>query len=153
MRRTLLGLAIGLGLLLILPPTRASAQGLASLAAASATSSAAVEKAGPGCWGCEWAYSVKICRGGIVPGYYNCIATLGETCMLSSPGCGAGASLPLDPDGSAQYVSRGSRLGVPVESEAGGPPVRRNCEGVVVARRQSPDDITGVRIRTGSLTL
>jgi hypothetical protein len=153
MRRTLLGLAIGLGLLLVLPPTRASAQGLASLAAASATSSAAVEKVGPGCWGCEWANSVQICRGGIVPGYYNCSASVADTCRLTSPGCGAGASLPLDPDGSAQYVSRGSRLGVPVESEAGGTPVRRNCEGVVVARRQSADDISSVRIHTGSLTL
>jgi len=88
-----------------------------------------------------------------VPGFYNCTANMIDTCQTSSPGCGAGASLPLDPDGSTQYVSRGSRLGVPVLASDGGPPVRRNCEGVVVARAQTSDDIASVRSRTGTLTL
>jgi hypothetical protein len=153
MKRTLVGLAVGLALLLAIPASRASAQSLASIAAASATTTAAAEKVGPGCWGCEIFGTSKVCQGGNVPGYFNCSPQLANTCWLSSPGCGAGAALPLDPDGSTQYVSRGSRLGVPVVTEAGAPAVRRNCEGVVVARRQSPDDITRVRIRTGSLTL
>jgi hypothetical protein len=75
-------------------------------------------------------------------------------CGVSSPGCGAGAMLPLDPDGASQYVSRGSAIGLTtVLADVGGPPIRRNCEGVVVARYQAPDNIQDVRARTGSLTL
>ncbi|HXI19868.1 MAG TPA: hypothetical protein VNH46_02205, partial [Gemmatimonadales bacterium] len=71
--------------------------------------------------------------------------------ILSSPGCGGGAALPLDPDGSTQYVSRGSRLGI--LAARGASAEKRNCEGVVVALRQSSGDIERVRTRTGSLTL
>jgi hypothetical protein len=152
MRLRSLGSALGLTLLLLISARHATAQSLASMAAANAATSA-VEKAGAGCWGCEGMGGWQICRGGAVPGYYNCIATVLHTCQLSSPGCGGGAALPVDPDGSTQYVSRGSLLGVPVALRDGDPPVRRNCEGVVVARKQTSDDIISVRIRTGSLTL
>lgn len=143
---------LGLALTLLIPARAVSGQSLAAMAAANAAT-ATVEKATAGCWGCEQWGGWQICRGGYVPGYYNCIASVLNTCQVSSPGCGAGAALPVDPDGSTQYVSRGSLLGVPVLARDGGPPVRRNCEGVVVARKQTSGDIAAVRIRTGSLTL
>ncbi len=152
MRLRFLGPALCLALLCFIAARPASAQSLASLAAANAATSA-VEKVGAGCWGCESFGGWQICHGGEIPGYYNCTTTVLNTCQLSSPGCGAGAALPLDPDGSTQYVSRGSLLGVQVALHDGDPPVRRNCEGVVVARKQTSDDIIAVRIRTGSLTL
>jgi len=151
MRLRFLGPALCLALLCFIAARPASAQSLASLAAANAATSA-VEKT-PGCWGCETFGGWPICSGGQVPGYYNCTTTVMQTCQTSSPGCGAGAALPVDPDGSTQFVSRGSLLGVPVSLHDGDPPVRRNCEGVVVARKQTSDDIISVRIRTGSLTL
>lgn len=151
MRVRYFGLVLGF-VLLLAPLSAASAQSLASLAAAN-TAATAVEKAGPGCWGCEQVGGYPVCRGGVVPGYYNCIASVLQTCQVSSPGCGGSAAVPLDPDGSTQYVSRGSLMGVTVAFHAGEPPVRRNCEGVVVARKQTSDDITTVRMRTGSLTL
>jgi len=144
--------ALCLVLLTIIAVRPATAQSLAALAAAN-TATSLMEKTGAGCWGCESFGGWQICHGGEVPGYYNCSSTVLNTCRLSSPGCGAGAALPLDPDGSAQYVSRGSLLGVQVALHDGDPPVRRNCEGVVVARKQTSDDILSVRIRTGSLTL
>ena len=152
MRVRFVGPGLGLALLLLIPLRPAAAQSLAALAAAN-TATSAVEKVGPGCWGCEQWGGWQICRGGVVPGYYNCIATVLDTCSTSSPGCGAGAALPVDPDGSTQYVSRGSLLGVQVAAREGDPPVRRNCEGVVVARTQTSSDIATVRRRTGSLTL
>lgn len=151
MRRTLLG-AAALAVLLLLSTARpASAQGLSSLAAAMSGSSTLVGK--PGCWGCGSIGGTPICMGGVVPGHWNCGSDMWQLCKLSSPGCGYGAMLPVDPDGSAQYVSRGSRLGVQVVVLAGDPSVRRNCEGVVVAREQSIDDIRAVRNRTGTLSL
>jgi hypothetical protein len=128
-----------------------SAQGLASLAAASMATTA-VEKTA-GCWACGTTAGMATCMGGQVPGYYNCVTSVMGSCQVSSPGCGAGASLPVDLDGATQYVSRGSLLEIPVIHKEGEPPVRRNCEGVVVARTQSPDDIRSVRIRTGTLSL
>jgi hypothetical protein len=152
MRHRFLGPAFCLALLCSIAVRPASAQSLASLAAANAATTT-VEKLPAGCLGCEQFGGWQVCRGGVVPGYYNCIATVLNTCSVSSPGCGAGAALPVDPDGSTQYVSRGSLLGVPVALHDGDPPVRRNCEGVVVARQQTSDDIVSVRIRTGSFTL
>jgi hypothetical protein len=137
---------------LLLSARHVAAQSLASLAAANAATTA-VEKVGAGCWGCGSVGGYPVCMGGQVPGYYNCMSTITSTCNVSSPGCGAGAALPIDPDGSTQYVSRGSLMTTQVVFHEGDPPVRRNCEGVVVARKQSSADITTVRIRTGSLTL
>lgn len=151
MRWKLLGAALFLVALSLTSSRPASAQSLASLAAANAAT-ATMQKT-PGCWGCASLGGMPVCHGGEVPGYYNCTASVAATCQLSSPGCGAGAALPVDPDGAVMYVSRGSLLGVPVAHGNGDPPVRRNCEGVVVARWQSPDDILSVRSRTGTLTL
>lgn len=151
MRIRYLGLALGLALVLLVAARPASAQSLASIAAANAATTS-VEKM-PGCWGCTSFGGWQMCTGGQVPGYYNCTATIMNTCQPSSPGCGAGAALPVDPDGATQYVSRGSLLVEQVVFHDGDPPVRRNCEGVVVARKQTSDDIRSVRIRTGSLTL
>jgi hypothetical protein len=149
-RRTFFG-AAGVAILLLLISSRpVAAQGLSALAAAAATAS--MEKT-PGCWACREAGGGPVCEGGHKPGFYNCIAVFGTPCQPSSAGCGASASMPLDPDGATQYVSRGSRMGVPVIVQAGDPPERRNCDGVVVARVQSPDDIQSVRARTGTLTL
>lgn len=149
MRMRISGWAALIVVLSLVGSKAASAQGLASIAAASAATSA-MEKT-PGCWGCTYVMGMEYCAGGSIPGYYNCSAGTGS-CRLSSPGCGAGAALPVDLDGATQYVSRGSLPGVAV-AFTDGPPVRRNCEGVVVARTQSPDDITSVRIRTGTLSL
>lgn len=149
MRIRNLGLALGLVLLALVSTRTAAAQSLASLAAANAAVS--VEKQ-PGCWGCGSYMGVPICQGGQSPGYYNCVSGW-LSCNPSSPGCGGGAALPIDPDGATQYVSRGSLLADQVVFREGDPPVRRNCEGVVVARKQTSDDITSVRARTGTLTL
>jgi hypothetical protein len=149
MRLGHIGAALGLALLLV-PARPAAAQSLASLAAASSATTT-IQKAG--CWDCENWGGWPLCRGGYPGGYWNCTASVLDTCQPSSPGCGIQGALPLDPDGSAQYVSRSSVNGIEVSVEDGGPPVRRNCNGVVVARRQSSDDIAAVRMRTGSLTL
>ncbi len=110
-------------------------------------------KTGQGCWVCHTVNGAGYCTAG-VPGDWNCTVTFANGCQTSSPGCGAGAMLPLDLDGAAQYVSRGAAIGlVAVMAEGGGPPIRRNCEGVVVARVQAPDNIADIRARTGSLTL
>lgn len=152
-RRILLGILTACALLLLATARPASAQGLASLAAAATASSSSTVEKQPGCWGCQPVIGFRSCMGGFVPGYFNCSANFANSCILSSPGCGGSALIPLDPDGGTQYVSRGARLGVPVVILAGDPNVRRNCDGVVVARLQSPDDIAGVRARTGTLTL
>jgi hypothetical protein len=152
MRLRILGLAAVFAALALLTARPAEAQGLSSLAAASAVAGAATVEKQPGCWGCGSMLGLPYCQGGWAPGYFNCSATIMNTCRLTSPGCGEGAALPVDPDGAAQYVSRGSLLNV-VASADGSPPTRQNCEGVVVARSQSPDDIMTVRSRTGSLTL
>jgi hypothetical protein len=136
---------------LLLSTRQASAQSLASLAAANAATTS-MQKT-PGCWDCGSVGGYPVCQGGQAPGYFNCMSTITSTCNVSSPGCGAGAALPIDLDGSTQYVSRGSLMVTQVVFHQGDPPVRRNCEGVVVARKQTSADITTVRIRTGSLTL
>jgi hypothetical protein len=150
MRRTFLGAAVLAFVLLLTTARPAEAQGLSSLAAAMSTAPTLDKQ--PGCWGCNNLGGQELCQGGNVPGYFNC-RLLWLRCEVTSPGCGGMAAIPLDPDGGAQYVSRGSRLGVPVIVLAGDPSVRRNCDGVVVARSQSPDDITEVRTRTGTLSL
>jgi hypothetical protein len=133
----------------------AEAQTLASIGAVGIASTGAAEKT-PGCWGC---YSTPMgytqCIGGVVPGYWNCAnTTIWNTgCQTSSPGCGQGAMLPLDPDGAVQYVSRGAAIGLGPALEQAGENVRRNCEGVVVARFQAPDNIAAVRVGTTTLTL
>src|SRR5262245_54853691 len=106
---------------LLLSARHASAQSLASIAAANAATTA-VEKAGAGCWGCGSLNGHPMCLGGQVPGYYNCMSTVAQGCNLSSPGCGGGSALPIDPDGSTQYVSRGSLLAVQVVFHEGDPP-------------------------------
>lgn len=151
MRMRFIGIAALVAALALAASKPASAQGLASLAAANVTSTSAQKT--PGCWGCGSMFGLQVCSGGQVPGYYNCTSTVMDTCRLSSPGCGAGASLPVDIDGAAQYVSKGSLLGIPVAYREGQLAVKRNCEGVVVARTQSPDDISSVRMRTGTLSL
>lgn len=151
LRLTVSVLALWMGVALTAPP--ATAQGLAAVSAAtSSIASMTMEKTGAGCWGCAQTMGMGTCIGGQVPGYFNCFIS-GMRCNVSSPGCGAGAQLPLDPDGSSQYVSRGSKLGIPVTAEDGQLAVRRNCEGVVVARAQTLADIGVVRTRTGTLTL
>lgn len=149
MRRTLLGAALAM-VLLLTTSSPAEAQGLSSIAAA--MSNAPTLDKQPGCWDCGSLGGQELCEGGQVPGYFNC-RLFWLRCEASSSGCGGAASMPLDPDGGTQYVSRGSRLGIQVIVMAGDPNVRRNCDGVVVARSQSPDDITDVRTRTGTLSL
>lgn len=139
-------------LALTLSATPATAQVTGSLAAVAGMASATTLEKQAGCWGCAYPSTGGVCVGGFVPGYWNCTQMITNSCATSSPGCGAGASLPLDPDGASQYVSRGQVLGIDVAltSEV---PEFRNCEGTIVARRQAPDQIAAVRDRTATLTL
>lgn len=154
-RNSLRGVLALLALLLLAAP--AWAQGTSG--AASAGLGAGVGDAGAvamqptnGCWVCMPFQGTRACNFGL-PGYWNCSYSYEAGCMQSSPGCGAHAMLPLDVDGSAQYVSRGDAIGLTETMATGGPPIRRNCEGVIVARYQTPESIDAVRTRTGSLTL
>lgn len=151
MRIRFFGLAAALAALVLISARPATAQGLASVVAANAATAATttVEKAN--CYGCGVLMGIQFCQGGYTQGYSSCTSTFMNLCGLASPGCGAGAALPVDPDGASQYVSRGSLLGVLASADS--PPTRLNCEGVVVARDQSPDDIMTVRSRTGTLSL
>jgi hypothetical protein len=131
----------------------AAGQSLASISAAAIGASTATVQKSPGCWGCGVIEGITFCQGGHVPGYYNCNTSWGGTCNLSSGGCGAGASLPLDPDGATQFVSRGAALGVEASMIQAGTLLKRNCDGVIVARHQTSDNIASVRARTGVLAL
>ncbi|MBK6423158.1 MAG: hypothetical protein IPF77_13285 [Gemmatimonadetes bacterium] len=137
------------GLLLLVEAAPAQGQVTASLAAVHAN--LAVEKKA-GCWGCANTFPVSICIGGQAPGYWNCIQTMFGGCTPSSPGCGAGAMLPLDADGATQYVSRGQAMAVTTGLSADRPEYR-NCEGILVARWQDGMQIANVRSRTATLTL
>jgi hypothetical protein len=155
MKRILLSAAILCAALHLSTATPASGQALASIAAVGGTG-ATTAKTAAGCWGCgNGGQGMAVCEGGFVPGYWNCQGGFGTTnnCSLSSPGCGAGASLPLDPDGATQYVSRGAAIGLEAVMAETGTAVKRNCEGVIVARYQTPDNVATVRARTSLLAL
>lgn len=128
-------------------------QSLASVSAAGIAASAVTVEKSPGCWGCGAIEGVTFCQGGHVPGYYNCNASWSGNCNLSSGGCGGGTSLPIDPDGATQYVSRGAALGVEAAMIEAGTQLKRNCDGVIVARHQTSANVASVRARTGALTL
>ena len=155
MTRALLRMALlALTLVALTPPT-AQAQGLAALAVATSTagggeSSALVEKAG--CWDCLQFFQIYYCAGGQVPGYWNCFVSY-TGCNRSGSGCGGSASIPVDLDGAAQYVSRGALRPPRAADGPALPDEERNCDGVVVARDQSPDNIALVRTRTAALSL
>ncbi len=147
--------AFGLGALILAAPGLAAQQALAGPLAAQTAATATLAEKQPGCWGCQTGYGgFGYCTGGIVPGYWNCSYgfDLG-TCQPSSPGCGAGAALPLDPDGSTQYVSRAPASGVFASIPPGEDAVIRNCDGVIVARRFTDLEISEARSRTASLAL
>lgn len=144
-RMNLLAIACLIALFVVASPATAQSGGRGG-----ATTMA---KTTQGCWVCGTVNGAGYCTAG-VPGNWNCTVTFGGGCSATSPGCGAGAMLPLDLDGATQYVSRGSAIGLTtVLADGGGPPIRRNCEGVVVARYQAPDNIADIRARTGSLSL
>ncbi|HXG43622.1 MAG TPA: hypothetical protein VNJ71_02575 [Gemmatimonadales bacterium] len=148
--------AFGLGALLIVAaPGLAAQQALAGPLAAQHAASTSLAYKQPGCWACViGSGGFGYCEGGHVPGYYNCsYGWLSGTCIPTSPGCGGGALLPLDPDGSTQYVSRAPEAGVFAAVQPGEEAVVRNCDGVVVARRLTEEQITDFRSRTASLDL
>jgi hypothetical protein len=147
--------AFGLGaLLLVAAPNLAAQQALAGALAAQGSAVAVVAEKTFGCWGCAGCGIFTCCDPGHVPGAWNCsYGWLSGTCQLSSPGCGAGAMLPLDPDGSTQYVSRAPAAGMLASEPPGEETVVRNCDGVVVARRLTEGQIAGIRSRTASLSL
>jgi len=152
MSRILARAGAALAALLFLGAAPAYSQVVASLAAALPSAASLALKLPPGCWACLGSSMGMFCAGGQVPGYWNCNYTIAG-CTASSPGCGAGASLPVDLDGATQYVSRGAAAGVSQALAEAGEPVRRNCDGVVVARYQSPASIADVRSHTESLSL
>ena len=144
-----------LAFVVLTPPPTAHAQGLAALAVATSTVGGDVSSTlqpKPGCWGCQAYGQVFNCLGGFVPGSWNCSLSY-SGCNLSSPGCGGSGAIPVDLDGAAQYVSR-NVVKLQLASHAPtGPGEERNCDGVVVAREQSPDNIAAVRSRTAVLSL
>jgi hypothetical protein len=146
LRSTLRAAALAAALL-ILSAVPGRAQVVASISAAEGSALAVGPDAG--CWGCWYSPLGSMCTGGHVPGYWTCV-TSWVGCYVGSPGCGAGAALPVDPDGASQFVTRSTRPGL---IEVGDGEVRTNCEGVVVARRQTMVQIDLVRARTGSLSL
>ncbi len=156
MTRSLIRMALlVLALAVLTLPSTAHAQGLAALAVATGTagggeSSALVEKAG--CWDCTAWGQVFNCTGGHTVGYWNCSLSY-SGCNRSSPGCGGSAAVPVDLDGAAQYVSRGALRPQLARTGPAVPGEERNCDGVVVARQQSPDNIAVVRTRTAVLSL
>ena len=156
MTRTLLRLALlVLTLFVLTPPPGAHAQGLATLAVATSTGDAGATSTlqpKPGCWDCTEFGQIFYCGGGYSVGYWNC--SVGYTgCNRSSYGCGGHASVPVDLDGAAQYVSRAVLEVREASQPLAAPGEDRNCDGIVVARRQSPDNIVSVRTRTAALTL
>ena len=123
----------------------------ASAAATGADASASlVEKAG--CWDCQQFVQIFYCQGGNSVGFWNCWVSW-TGCNRSSSGCGGSASIPVDLDGAAQYVSRSMIRPLPAVDTPPAPVEERNCDGVVVARQQSPDNIAAVRTRTAVLFL
>ena len=155
MKRMVLCAAILCAVLQFGASAPASAQALASMAAVGSVGGTTTKTAA-GCWGCgNGGMGLSVCEGGHVPGFWNCTGGFNTTnnCNLSSPGCGGGAAIPLDPDGATQYVSRGAAIGLEAAMAETGTPVKRNCEGVIVARHQTPENIAVVRARTGSLAL
>ena len=155
MKRILLCAATLCAALQVSAAAPASAQALASIAAVGSVGTTTARKAA-GCWGCsDGGQGLSVCEGGYVPGYWNCHGGFDtpNNCSLSSPGCGGGAAIPLDPDGATQYVSRGAAIGLEAAMAEAGTSLKRNCEGMIVARYQTPDNIALVRARTGSLAL
>ena len=157
MTRTLLRLALlVLTLFVLTPPPGAHAQGLATLAVATTTATVGTATTGlvqkAGCWDCTGFGQIFYCGGGYTVGYWNCSVSY-TGCNRSSPGCGGQASVPVDLDGAAQYVSRAVLQEQGVAQPLAAPGEDRNCDGIVVARRQSPDNIVSVRTRTAALTL
>lgn len=152
MKRTLTRAGAALAACMLLGAAPAHSQVVASLAAALPSATSVALRPDAGCWACLGSSMGMYCAGGQVPGYWNCTYTI-LGCTPTSPGCGAGAALPVDLDGATQYVSRGAAAGVNQALAQAGDPVRRNCEGVVVARYQTPSQIDGVRTQTEALTL
>jgi len=159
MIRRIAGLAMLLLTLQVLTPRPVAAQGGTMLAMASPTMghSNVAEGAVPaGCWDCVrievWGGYIDYCHGGYMVGFWNCW-DVGGYCSRSSPGCGGGAALQVDADGATQYVSIGAMQEVIAQGTSGGSVVQRNCDGLIVARIQTPDDIVQVRGRTGVLSL
>ncbi len=145
--------AVWLGALFLAAPGLAAQQALAGPLAAQSLATTTLQKR-PGCWGCTSCSGFTCCDGGYVPGYWNCsYGWLSGNCQLSSPGCGESALVPLDPDGSAQYVTRAPAAGVLAAVSPDGEAEVRNCDGVIVARRLSDEQIAAIRGRTASLTL
>ncbi len=152
MSRILARAGVGLAACILLGAAPAHSQVVASLAAALPSAASVALRPTAGCWDCLGSSMGMYCAGGQVPGYWNCTYTI-VGCTPSSPGCGAGAALPVDLDGATQYVSRGAAAGVAQALAQLGEPLSRNCDGVVVARYQTPASIVGVRSRTESLSL
>lgn len=152
MRIRFFGLAVAIAALVLSTPRSVRAQGLASLAAATsaASATASVEKATT-CKLCGQVMGIYTCTTGNDTGWKDCVSTLEQPCRMLLPDCKAGPALAVDADGASQFVSRGSLLGVLASDDS--PPRQENCEGVVIARKQSSDDILAVRNRTGTLSL
>lgn len=148
MHRRIFGI-IAVAVLLLLGGTRqAEAQGLASLAAASGSSMAA-DKTGK-CYSCDYLMGVGACKNGAGGEARGCVTNGGYGCTFSGGSCGTASLMEVDPDGGARAISSEGQLVARRETDSD---IRRNCTGVIVARFQSPGDISEVRTRTGTLTL
>lgn len=126
---------------------------LLAMPAVAQTGGATPQRTAGGCWRCILGPNgVGWCEGsGSHGGYWNCSMN-SAGCFSSSPGCGGGAMLPVDLDGSPSYVSADAAqhlYAVFVERSV----TRRNCDGLIVARRQTAAEVAQVRERTDALTL
>ena len=124
-----------------------------AMPAAAQKGSVTPQRTAGGCWRCMLGPNgVGWCEGaGTQGGYWNCTMNAAG-CFSSSPGCGGGAMLPVDLDGSPSYVSADAaqhQLALFVDRSV----TRRNCDGLIVARRQTAAEVAQVRERTDALTL
>ncbi len=156
MIRRLLTLGLLAAILGLTLPRPVEAQSFASATTVAAAPASSASAAPVGCWICVrtevWGGYIDACAGGANPGWWNCVGGGGH-CHTSSPGCGGGAALPVDVDGASQYVSVGAMLEVIARAPDAAGDLRRNCDGLIVARNQSAADIAQVRDRTGVLSL
>lgn len=110
-------------------------------------------KSGSGCWDCQMDpnnFGLLGCVSA-VPGYWNCWSVSGG-CGVASWGCGAGAYVPVDADGTAQYVTRPSTTD-PDVTAFGAAMKRRPCDGVIVAWRMTLEEALAIRRRTIEISI
>jgi hypothetical protein len=100
-----------------------------------------------GCWGCHFFFGNQ-CDKDQPQGYWNCNWSPWSGANCTSPGCGGGSgSIPVGADGVFIYASTGTTDGLD------GGVVKRECDGVVVARVVTRSNERDALNRTAVLVL